>query len=268
MTGHRLSAPSAQGYAASMRVRSVALALVLAGCSGRVTNEAEDAGGDAGSDVLPDAPADTKPDAPADCSVAAEAIARLAGPFCTTVLRLDYRTRAPLGWNLQCGAPSSPTEAEARKALAPYAPPYTTPDSYALRPTVAPFPFVFHVPPSDFGAVGLVSRRTGVVAFAGGVVWSGRGEIAFPTAWRPATELAGSCVGPALPPTDRFLPSGELVDDSKAALDAAWSTALPLGLAKVHRLVGAFVLGYPRTVGGLNPAAAEWVIVIESSVLE
>lgn len=258
-----LGAVRRRGYRAPMSRAVWFAVVVVAGCSGRVVGETP-------GDAAVDGHADVAPlDGASTCSTAADAIARLAGgPFCTTVVRLDYQTKKPLGWNIRCGVASSPTEAEARKALAPYAPPYVSAGSYAVRPTADPFPFAFHVPPSDFGALGLVSRRTGVVAFAGGVVWAGRGEIAFPTEWRPASELATGCPARPMPLTDRFLPSGELADGSAAALDATWSTALPLGLSRGHGVVGAFVLGYPRTVGAFDPGSAEWIVVIESTALE
>lgn len=250
------------------RFSLIAFALV-AGCSGRVDSEAADAGADAITDTASDVASEGAPDVSSQCSTAAEAIARLAvGPLCTSVLRLDYQTLKPIGWNVQCGSGPAPTEAEARKMLAPYTPPYVTSESFTVQPTAPPFPFVFYASPGDFGAIGLVSRRTGVVAFAGGIVWAGRGEIAYPSSWRPASELAGGCAPPTLPPTDRFLPSGELKDATKAALDAAWSTALPLGLSKVNGFGGAFVLGYPRSVGGLDPSSAEWIVVIESALLD
>lgn len=244
-----------------------AIALVaVAGCSGRVTSEATDAAiGDASSDTPGEALSDTS----SQCATAAEAIARLAvGPFCTSVLRLDYQTLKPLGWNILCGSGPAPTEVEARKSLAPYAPPpFVTAESYAVQPTTPPFPFVFYASAGDFGAVGLVSRRTGFVAFAGGIVWSGRGEIAFPSSWRPASELASGCSGPTRPATDSFILTGAK-DTPAAALDAAWSTALPLGLSRVNGLGGAFVLGYPRSVGMFDPSSAEWIVVIESALLD
>jgi len=36
----------------------------------------------------------------------------------------------------------------------------------------------------------------------------------------------------------------------------------------VSGLESAFVLGYPRSVGMLDPSSAEWVVVIESALLE
>lgn len=217
--------------------------------------------------ATPDVSTDSGPIEPRDCTTAARQIAVLAaGPRCTSVVRVDYTSNALLGWQLRCGPAMSPTEADARKALAPYLPPYVDLDSYRLEPTPPPAPMVLFASPGDFGGVGLVSSRTGLPAFAGGIVWMGRGEIAWPTAWRDRSELSAGCTSPPPATWSQYVASGEMTSPAKAALDAVWATALPIGLRMSGAIDGAFVLGYPRTVGMLDPAAAEWIVTIESKL--
>ena len=56
--------------------------------------------------------------------------------------------------------------------------------------------------------------------------------------------------------------------EAKMALEKVWNSALPIGLAKGGYIFDAMVLLYPRTVGALNPATAEWIVLVNSGWLE
>ncbi len=209
------------------------------------------------------------PDAARDCSAEVAAIAKLTtGRQCTAVVRLDYTTLAPLGWQMSCGSPRMMNELDARDALGPWIAPRTSLAQYKLVSTPPDEPWVFFYPPSDFGGIGAVSTDTGNVVFAGGIVWSGLGEIAFPSAWRPATELAASCPFlPPGPPVSGFLGSPEMKDNRIAAARAVFTTALPAGLSRGRGVASTYVIGYPRGVGSFSPEFGEWIVVLESPLL-
>jgi hypothetical protein len=182
-------------------------------------------------------------------------------------VRLSYTTLRPLVWHMSCGTPEAITEDTARMLLAPHIPPIMSSIEQYRVVASPPDPWVFFASPGDFGGVGVVSRL-GRVVFAGGIVWSGAGDITFPSSgYRNAAELGSGCALSDRPSAGRFIPSPEMTDAADAALDVVWSTALPRALTRVHGITGSFALGYPRTVGSLNPETAEWIVMLESHIL-
>jgi len=202
---------------------------------------------------------------PAECAAAADSITRLVtAPACTAVVRLDYQSLAPKGWNVRCGPATTPTERAAKASLAPHVsfPPF---DSYEPQPSADPFPFAFGSFWGDWFGFGLVSRQTGFVAFAGTTVHMGPGDISFPKEWRDAAELAGSCTAQPLPPVETLGTGAETKDAGAAALAVVFSTALPRALSTSGRLRDVVVLAYARTVGMFDPTTAEWIVIVESA---
>ena len=208
----------------------------------------------------------------ADCAALVEAIAQQAAGTvtCTSVVRLDYTSRAILGYRILCGPYAQTTEAEARTAA-------QTQTGYgaAGQSLAGPTPednFVFYEPPGDFGGVGAVSARNGLPVFGGGIVWDGAGEITWPAAWDPPVGLGAGCATATSPPTARGFDlrdaSALPAADVDAALAVVWQTALPEGLWRGGYVFNAMVLLYPRTVGAFDPATAEWIALVNSGWLE
>lgn len=234
-------------------------------------------------EAVPDGPPDTEADAiedvvdedgPVDdCAGEVEAIRTETGIVgsCSAVLRLDYETRAILGWQLFCGSYGGVTESDAR-AQAQTDTGYGASGSM-LNPADPDDLFVFYQAPGDFGGAAVVSARTGLSVFGGSIIWMGTGEISYPTAWRPAESLGSDC--PAMTRTlivDEYdlrsgtpsLPSG----DADAAMDVLWQTALPEAMMESGYVNDAAVILYPRTMGGFDPTTAEWIVILNGGWLE
>jgi hypothetical protein len=206
-----------------------------------------------------------KPD-PACDATATKLSELVTADACAAIVRLSYETLEHLGWQIRCDAPGSFTEASARMELTPFVAPMTPIGSYEWRTTPSPDPWLLFSSPGDFGGVGVGAFHSGKLIFAGDVVWAGRGEIKYPSAFRPGSELTMECGVFALAaPTRKFLPSGEMKDFSDVARDRVLRSPLPYALNKKHARVHAWVLGYPRTVGMLDPKSAEWIVVLESA---
>jgi len=208
-----------------------------------------------------------------DCAEEIAAIARESSIVgsCSAVVRLDHETRSLIGWQLVCGRYASVREDEARAQSE-----RDTGFGEAGRSISGESPedlWVFYESPGDFGGVGVVSARTGLTVFGGGIVWLGRGEISFPREWRPAASLGARCepVEPA-----RIVSSYDLARDGEpleqetvdAVLAIVWSTALPAGLWTAGYVFDVVVLRYPRTVGAFDPSSAEWIVIVNGGWLE
>lgn len=236
---------------------------------------------DTGSDVGVDseAAADTSMDASlaaetvvygsptpaASCDSAVTRVAELVtADACAALVRFTYETAENVGWQVRCDAPAPFTEASARMELAPYIAPSTKVSDYAWTTTPAPDPWLLFRSPGDFGGVGIGSFASGKLLFAGGVVWNGRGDIAYPKSFRPASELAMDCGAFGTASPRKFIASGEMKDTSDSAVGRVLRSPLLYGFLKKHSKLNAWVLGYPRTVGILDPKSAEWIVVVES----
>ncbi len=239
-----------------------------------------DAATDTGPDDVP--PADTTPDvSPTDvsapdassaCTAATAALAATmyAKPQAFTVtVRLDHDSLAPLGYSIAPGPYNAPDETAARAEA-------TKTTGHGSGPLLGgPAPedaWIFYQSPGDFGGVGVVSARTGLAAFGGSIVWDGAGDITWPTAWSPASELAGGC-----PPSGDLgasrgfdLVTGDVLSatDVSAALAVVADTALPAAMWQGGYAFDAVVLRYPRSVGVFDPATAEWIVVLSGGWLE
>jgi hypothetical protein len=132
--------------------------------------------------------------------------------------------------------------------------------------------FVFYQLPFDVGGVGVVSAQSGLSVFGGGIIWTGTGDIVYPTTWCPVSGLGAGVSPPPRPSAygfdlarefgrSDFAVPQEVVDD---VVGGVWSTALPSTLARYHAFSPTVVLLYPRTVGDFNPSKAEWIVFINS----
>jgi hypothetical protein len=200
-----------------------------------------------------------------DCTAASGTLAASigAGSACTSLVRVDYTTLAPLGWQVWCGDAKATDEKTAQALLAPELPAEPPLDHYVTVSSGPANPWLLFASPGDFGGLGIVSARTGALVFAGSIEWMGSGEITYPATWRSPTDLGRGCA-PSPRPELRGWRYVEMNDDRAKALDVVWSTALPGAVTK-SEVPLAFVVGYARSVGLLDPRSAEWLVVIESN---
>lgn len=208
---------------------------------------------------------DLGPSVPSSCVEAAEALsAELAAgeAVCTVAVRLAYETRELLGYQVICG-PRRPVSEVAARATGEAD--TGVAGERALHPGSPEDAFVFVDPPSDFGGVAVVSARTGLTDFGGGIVWSGTGEITYPAGWREPDELHEGCAADFEVPARGYDLAGltdleqEHVD---AALEVVRETAIGAAFAHGGTLFDAVVLRYPRRVGVFMPSRAEWIVLL------
>jgi len=283
-----------QKLAASLGV--VAVCAMLAGCGNRVVaNDAAptDAARPDAAPVFPDgtkpelalpdaAPPDAarpkdlhvSPDGPVACKAATAALQAefyaTSGTACSLVVRLDYTTRALLGYQVFCGAYANTNEKTAR-ATAQKDTGYGSVGS-RLDPPKAEDAYVFSVWPGDFGGMAVVSKRSGLSVFGGSIIWLGKGDITYPAVWRPAKELASGCatVGAAPPTVGYDMASGMPLGatERNAAYDVVKQTAVPAAFWGNGYLFDVVVIKYPRTVGTFDPTSAEWIVIVNGGWLE
>ncbi len=258
----------------------VALAVgAAAGCGGSTgsanASRAGAGGGEASGGTDGSATGSVTGQGGAECDTLSQAIsAETSGAHaCTAVVRLAYETRVILGFQLLCAPYDRVDEATARQTADDDA-------GYGLNGTALSGEdpedeHVFYESPGDFGGVGVVSVRNGITVFGGSIIWSGTGDITYPTTWRPVSEIGRGCVPMvnALPPTARGIDlsggQGEMEQTQvDAAMSQVWATALPDGMWRNQYVFDAMVLLYPRSVGMMNPATAEWIVLINFGWLE
>ncbi len=214
---------------------------------------------------------------PADASNACVASADMlaqdlyqGGDGCAVIVRLDYGTRAILGYQIQCGPYRGVDEAQAR-ATAQADTGYGQ-GGTMLNPPNPEDAYVFYEAPGDFGGAAAVSAGTGLTVFGGGIVWAGAGEITFPTSWRPGADLAENCPPSGGIPrrTGYDLRSGMTLAPGEvdSAVDVVAQTAVPEAMWRGGYVFDAVVLLYPRTIGAFEPATAEWIVIVDGGWLE
>ncbi|APR75259.1 Hypothetical protein A7982_00605 [Minicystis rosea] len=209
----------------------------------------------------------------ATCESLAEAIAAVmqGTEACTAVVRLDYGSHSVLGFDVKC-APYAASNEEKARATAQA----DTGQGQAGQSIAGAQPedeWVFWQGAGDFGGSAAVSRRNGTSVFGGTTVWSGKGEITYPKAWKPVSAIGLGCgqTGQEPPQARGFdLGTGQKLAESDvtAALAVVWNTAVPAGLRQKGYVFDAMVLLYPRTVGAFDPTTAEWIVLVNSGWLE
>jgi hypothetical protein len=244
----------------------VALAVSI-GCGGQTAIDAtSDAGGDAG------ASGDAAGVNDAACSTAARALGTITTDrYCTTVVRLSTIDRSILGWSIACGPLKPASEADARAAFATHLPPETTAVGFTrVGPTDGTHDYVFFQSPGDFGGIGIVSFATSTLVFSGKLIFLGTSGIVYPSSFRPASEIPTVCAETTLPDV-QGVPIFAPPDPNEVAAVATVvgrSALVPAlaGHALVHTLVALFPVSTGATV--MDPPHDEWLVVIDSSLLE
>lgn len=207
-----------------------------------------------------------------DCQQVVADLAAQAGGVhtCTTLVRLDYQTLTVKSYHLEC-APYAATSESAARATAEADTGYGQ-GNQLISGANPEDEYVFWEPAGDFGGAGVVNARNGKSVFGGSVVWDGAGQITYPDSFLPAALLGPGCGSLAPKTTARgfdlgsglALPQG----DVDAAVDVVWSTALPDGLWQNSYVFDAMVLLYSPTVGAMDPATAEWLVLVNSGWLD
>lgn len=251
-------------------------AALVAGCGGSVETSPNGNGGGAtttSTSTVTSTTSTTSTTSSAGCTAIVDAIAaNMKGPeACTATVRLDYVSRAILGFAVTC-APYHIIDESTARATA-QADTGQGQSGQLLGPPPPEDAWVFWQPAGDFGGSAAVAARSGTSVFGGTTVWSGMGDITHPKAWQPPSAVGVGCgqVGISVPPARGFdLGSGAAL--AKASVDAAlavvWETAIPLGLLQGGYLFDGVVLLYPRSVGAFDPASAEWIVLVDSGWLE
>ncbi|MBK8169878.1 MAG: hypothetical protein IPK60_05995 [Sandaracinaceae bacterium] len=209
-----------------------------------------------------------------DCESQTTALAELlsiGGRACTVTVRLDYERFTVLGYQVFCNRYNTPSLAEAQ-ATAESDTTYGA-DLTSLSGESPADDFVFYQSPGDFGGASVVSHDTGLTVFGGSIIWSGTGEINYPSSWRDAGELGSGCAlsgGLGSTPRGWDLQSGDVLDvsDVNAALAVVAATAVPGAIWRGGYVFSSVVLLYPRTVGVLDPSTAEWIVIVNGGWLE
>ncbi|MFT3771383.1 MAG: hypothetical protein QM820_38710 [Minicystis sp.] len=193
-----------------------------------------------------------------------------AGEACTAVVRLDYVSRKILGFEVMCAHYAAIDETAARAVA--QADTGQGQSGQSIAGALPEDEWVFWQSAGDFGGAAAVSRRNGTSVFGGTVVWGGKGDITYPKSWQPPSAIGEGCGAPDPNFKARGFDLGggqKLADaDVQAALAVVQSTAVPAALWQGGYLFDAMVLLYPRTVGAMDPAAAEWIVLLNSGWLE
>lgn len=166
---------------------------------------------------------------------------------CTFVVRLAYDSLDLMGWSVACGLSTQIDESTARQA-ALQATGYGNADAaIKTQGDIA----IFSKPAADFGGVAMVSTLSGKALFGGSVVWMGRGEVTFPSAWESSSHMGRGCGFSSV-----GLASADL--DSAAAVvgRTALAHAFPNGPSSVVTYL------YTPTVGGTDYSVAEWLVFV------
>lgn len=126
-------------------------------------------------------------------------------------------------------------------------------------------PFSTHyVLPSDFGSVAFTLPSTEDTIFAGGIVWSGRGEISHPKGFD--TVVSDTFKNSPIGKPDKLKYFNVLVskrsDSINGKIDSAWAAIDSLTITAFFADAGlkAGIYLYTPTVGIFDPAVAKWIV--------
>jgi hypothetical protein len=122
------------------------------------------------------------------------------------------------------------------------------------------------------GGAAAVSADTGKSVFGGAIGTRGAaGDYTFPQSFRPPDELAQGCppLAALADPLGYDLRDGSALAqaDVEAAVAAVRQTAIPSAFRRGGRVFVEVVLLYPRIVDAFDPAAAEWVVLVNGGNL-
>jgi hypothetical protein len=208
-------------------------------------------------------------------------VARGMSMMCTGVVRFDYESLAPLGYQIYCADGASIDETAARAAASAdldlaSLPGGPEPGDLISNPAASVMGgeelYVFFKPASDFGHVAVVNARNGLTLFGGSIVRMGSGDVVYPQEWKPASALGSSCTDSSLhlnqvTSFDLTKSSGPISDSQQAQVTQALAgTVMPGALldGTAAYLKNTVILLYPRTVGEFDPSTAEYVVLLNA----
>ena len=122
---------------------------------------------------------------------------------------------------------------------------------------------VLEMEPGDFGGVAVSDRCTGLVLFAGEIVWAGRGRQLYPAEGFGLSVLQ-HVSGQAPAPEQFDVMIGPYAYADPQSADLAWASVSDLNFVQQFATAPYTVLAYlyPRTVGVFNPKFADWIIFL------
>ncbi len=188
---------------------------------------------------------------------------------CAVVVRLDYTTRVPLGYHVFCpGTGGGSSDEASARALAQSDTGFGS-SGAMLNEAMPPDDYVFYQSPGDFGGVAAVSGAHGNDRVRRRHRLGGAGRHHLPLLLEGPGEAGSGCPAPSTPALsgrgwdlrDGTALSSPEVD---AALRVVSQTAVPAAIWRKGWPRDTIVLLYPRSVGGFNPATAEWIVVINA----
>lgn len=206
-------------------------------------------------------------------------VARGMSMQCTGVVRFDYESLEPLGYQVFCADNASIDETAARATAAQdldLASLPSGPDAGDLISNPAASVtggdelYVFFKSPADFGHVAVVNARNGLTLFGGSIMWMGSGDVLYPTQWRPVSALGSGCSDPSLNlgrvTSFDLNSSGGSTLDQQRVMQALTDTVMPGALldGTAAYLKNAVILLYPRRVGAFDPSTAEYVVFVNA----
>ena len=123
---------------------------------------------------------------------------------------------------------------------------------------------VLEIEPGDFGGFAIMHRCSGLLNFAGSIVWSGAGEQLFPATPLPAEKIGqGKRLSSHPESLDVLIgPGVQGVDETSGV--HAWESVQDVTLVKqvAQHPYRVLVYLYPRSVGMFSPENALWVVVV------
>lgn len=123
-----------------------------------------------------------------------------------------------------------------------------------------------------YGSVGAVAARSGLTVLRVRIAFDGPpypGDLVYPATWKPASDLGAGCSVPAALPAARGFDFNSDVWGAKldaaslhSALEAVWSTALPVAYARKQPVLDALVLRYATVLE--SQESPEYVVLVNS----
>ncbi len=124
---------------------------------------------------------------------------------------------------------------------------------------------VLEMEPGDFGGFAVSHRCSGLVLYAGSIVWSGTGRQLYPAISIPPNALKRAPSRRAPTPERIDVVSVPYANEDEGI--AAWKSIQDLNFVQdmAHGPYSVLVYLYPRSVGVFAPSNADWVIFVHRS---
>ncbi len=123
---------------------------------------------------------------------------------------------------------------------------------------------VLELPPADFGGFAVAHRCSGLVVYAGSIVWGGTGQQLYPATPIDPGALKRTWRHQAPPPEQLDVMIGPYARGTEEDGLAAWQSIQNLNFVQdlMSGPYSVLVYLYPRSVGVFSPVNANWVIFV------